>query len=144
MMQYAEENYDSDKHTRYVLCALLRIPSASWFVLCAWKCVGFGCELLLFWASAPCRGSVLRRSSRTFSLHLQGGWIVSNWMLKWQGRRKCGGYTQRFEGFTTVTDAEGGRRGYDCPEPKGTKIFSYPEDFRNVKNLTTTWHRNPK
>lgn len=49
--------------------------------------------------------------------------------------KKCGGYIQRFEGFTAVTDTEGGRRGYDCPEPKGTKIFNHPEVCRNVIKL---------
>lgn len=144
MMQYAEENYDSHKHTRCVLSALLHIPAASWFILFAWKCVNFGCELLFFWASAPCRGSVFRRSRRTLCLHLQGGWIVSTWMPKWQGRRKCGGYIQRFEGFTAVADAEGGRRGHDCPEPKGTKIFSHPEVCRNVIKLYHHMAQKPK
>ena len=134
-------HYFSDKHNHCVLSALIRIREASWFVLFAWK---FWLWTLFFWASAPCRGSVFQRSRWTFYLHLQGGWIVSTWMPKWQGRRNCGGYIQLFEGFTAVTDTEGGRRGYACPEPKGTKIFSHPEVCRNVIKLNQHMAQKPK
>jgi len=37
----------------------------------------------------------------------------------------------------------GGKR-YDCPEPKGTKIFSHPEGCRNVIKLNHHMTQKPK